>query len=265
MKLLSRSARLALPSLAVLSLLALATAPAFSDQAALAGRDLIAKWADAVVTISVVAKTQVVSEGESYEEEETNEAIATIIDPSGLAVVSLSEVDPTHIWDAMMQEDSDMQFQAEVTSVKIRLPDGKELPSKVVLRDKDLDLAFLRPLEKLAAPLTALDLTNTSQPAILDEILILDRLGEIANRVPAISLDRIEAIVHKPRTFYIAGLYSVSTGAPGCPVFSLDGKLIGITVLRMIPAQSASSSDEGILDIILPAADVLETSKQAPD
>jgi S1-C subfamily serine protease len=262
---LSWSSRLALPSLAVFALLALTTAPSFSDQAALAGRGIIAKSADAVVTISVVAKTRMISEGESYEEEETNEAIATIIDPSGLAVTSLSEVDPTHIWDTLMEEESDMQLQSEVTSVKLRLADGKEIPSKVVLRDRDLDLAFLRPLEKPAASLTAVDFTNSAEPALLDEVVILDRLGEIANRVPAISIDRIEAVVHKPRTFYIAGLYSISSGAPGCPVFSLDGRIIGVAVLRLIPPQARGSSDEEMMHIILPAADVLETAKQATE
>ena len=40
----------------------------------------------------------------------------------------------------------------ELTNLRMRMADGKEVPAMVALRDTDLDLAFLRPVDALAAP-----------------------------------------------------------------------------------------------------------------
>jgi hypothetical protein len=241
-----------------------AACPALSAEATARQREVAAKFKDAVIRAKVVLKMRGTYEGESHEEEQTTETTATVIDPSGLAVASLTSVDPAYALQAMSQGTEDTKYEAEVTDLKMRFPDGKEVPAKVVLRDKDLDLAVIRPAEKLTGPVPAIDLSNSAKPEVLDEVLILDRLGEVANQVAAVSLDRIEAVVDKPRTFYIAGLFSKITGTPGCPVLSSDGKMIGVVVIRMLPRSGASSRKDRVLPMILPAADVLEVVKQVP-
>ena len=49
--------------------------------------------------------------------------------------------------------------------MKILLDDGTEVPAEIVLRDKDLDLAFIRPKAKPASPMTSVDLTKSGPPS----------------------------------------------------------------------------------------------------
>ena len=50
----------------------------------------------------------------------------------------------------------------------------------------------------------------------------------------------------------------------GCPVFALDGKPVGVLVLRSLPQQARSAGNPGAeaMPVIIPAADVMEGKKQ---
>ena len=73
-----------------------------------------------------------------------------------------------------------VEITTEPTDVKIRLSNSRELPAKIVLRDENMDLAFLRPTTKPRPPLVALDLTEApAKPALLDQVLVLSRLGRM--------------------------------------------------------------------------------------
>jgi len=236
-----------------------------ADDAADQGRQIMTKCADAVVTLKMVLKTRMASEGrEMNEDEDTNETKGTVIDASGLVVASLTDVDPSHVIAMRMQDNPDFTMEIEVTDLKIRLASGKEIPAQIVLRDKDLDLVYIRPTEKPEAPLAAVDLADSAEAGVLDEILVLSRMSEAANLVPSASLDRVLAVVEKPRRLYVPGLPTMMAGL-GCPVFALDGHVIGIVVVRSIP-QHAGGSDSPYGDsmpVIIPAADVTEGAKQA--
>jgi hypothetical protein len=88
--------------------------------------------------------------------------------------------------------------------------------------------------------------------------------------VPAVSVGRIEAVVDKPRTFYVLGgaMWGYALGAP---VFAVDGKLIGVLFLRTVNAQTdqnhgfmfSNLSQWGMMPIVLPASDIAEGVKQA--
>lgn len=248
--------------------------PAFAGtEEVAAGKDISAKWQKAVVTIQLVSKQRMSYGGrESSGDEAKSEAIGTIIDPSGLVVMSLFATDPNSRFAELFaggDEESQFKMQSEITDVKIVLADGTEIPSKIVLRDKDLDLAFIRPIDKPAKPLTAIDLTQSKALQTLDSIILLSRLGKVANRVPSVSIDMIQAVVEKPRTFYIPGGKS-DAGDYGAPAFTVDGKVAGIVLLRSIPTDRSSRSifggmgGNGMLPVILPAPDILEVAKQAP-
>ncbi|MBI5095043.1 MAG: trypsin-like peptidase domain-containing protein [Candidatus Hydrogenedentes bacterium] len=248
---------------------------AAADEAAVAGRTVLDAHKNAVVTVSLVIKQQFSMGGSgSQEQEEKAEVTGTVIDPSGLTVLSLSQTDPSALIQSMMgdmTDGGDMKIDSTLADVKIITEDGKELAAKVVLRDKDLDLAFIRPTEKPAAPLASINLKESGTPQILDQILVLNRLGKVANRAYAMSVDRVEAIIAKPRTFYVPGR-GESTGALGCPAFTIDGKIVGVALLRTIPGglsgggmmSMMGGGHDSVLPVILPAADILEAGQQAP-
>ena len=139
------------------------------------GRALAAQWQDAVVTIKIVWKVQVTDSGQNHQQELPVEAIGTIINPSGLTVTSLSAISAETAGD---DGDNVADTSAgEVSSAKLLLADGRELPAKIVLRDDDFDLAFICPLSKPEKPLTALDLTQSGEPSALEQVLVIDQVG----------------------------------------------------------------------------------------
>jgi hypothetical protein len=265
-------------SLTLAAVGALASFTARADDAAKSGREILAKSQGAVVTVKLAIKQSISMGGRDSKTESKTETTGTIIDPSGLTVVSLATTDPSsavkdtyaHVMASRGGDMSQFKFESELNDVKIVLPDGTELAADVVLRDKDLDLAYLRPSDKPAKPLPFVDLTKDAKAQILDEVIVVNRLSQAANRAPAISVGRIEAIVEKPRTFYLLGqtMWGYSLGAP---VFSIDGKLVGILFLRSAKTQTDQSSgfmfsnlnQWGMMPVILPASDIVDGAKQA--
>ncbi len=253
----------------LISLFALTvTGVAFADDNATAGRKILAKYQDAVVTVRLMVGVNVSFNGRDQHNESKTGAIGTVIDPSGLTVISLSAIDPSEIVkNQLPAAQKGLKFDTEVKDVKIVLADETELPAEVVLRDKDLDLAYLRPSEKPSKPLVALDLTKSIKPQVLDEVVTLNRLGKVANRVVTVSLERVDALVTKPRLFYTMGVGG-SSGV-GSPVFTLTGVPLGIILIRSVPTDNESSSKanfgqkDGFTLIVVPTADILEDAKQA--
>lgn len=232
--------------------------PAPTDELAQTGRQIAAKWKTAVVTVQFVLKMS--ADGEGSETEMKVEATGSVIDPSGLVVVALSGTDP------MQAGSGESESANEIKEAKIILSDGQEIAAKVSLRDKELDLAFVQPLEKPAKPLDAMDLSKGAKVDLMDQILCLYRLGTVASRSLAGCLDRVQAVIEKPRTFYATGI-DVMIASLGSPVFAMDGSPAGILTLRSTPGgqdtYGSGMSAMGMMYIILPASEILEASKQA--
>lgn len=220
----------------------------------------------AVVTVQLVLKVKF----SGRDSESKTDITGTVMTPDGLTVVSLSSTDPTALMRSIMGGDGggDFDVQSEVSDVRILLEDGTEIPARIVLRDEDLDLAYIRPLEAPAEALPHVDFGAADTPQLLDQVVALNRLGRVANRVHSASLERIEAIVQRPRTFYIPGNDPTQT-AQGSPAFTLDGQIVGIFVMRAIRNTAGAGSrmfggNDSVLAILLPAADILEGARQAP-
>lgn len=232
-------------------------------------REVFEKHKDAVVTVQIVLRSKVTISGNDQSNEARQEITGTVIDPSGLVVLSLSVTDPGSFMRRMLSEENQrFKLETELSDIKILLPDGGEVPAEVVLRDADLDLAFLRPKSKPASPMIALDLSNAGKAEVLDEVISVNRMGRAAGRVHAASLERISAIMQRPRLLYIP-MGGMTTTALGCPAFTSDGKVLGIFVVRGIREAGTGgmggSQSGNVTATIIPAADVLKISKQAPE
>jgi hypothetical protein len=262
------------PLFAAALALALGPAAARADELAEKGRAIFRQHQRAVVTVQVVIKSKMSLPGLGGQGNESKQDLTgTVIDPSGLTVLALSATDPMsmigNLLGGMGDEDAKLKFETELTDVKILLQDGTELPAEVVLRDRDLDLAFIRPKTKPAQPMPCVDLTQAGQADILDQVIALNRLGQAAGRAYAASVERISAVVQKPRLFYVPES-TLTTTTLGSPAFLLDGKILGICVIRSVSTDGAgmglfSLQPPGLTGIILPAADVLKVAKQAPE
>jgi len=229
----------------------------------------------AVVTVELVIKEKMSMFGEASNESESKvSGTGTVISADGLTVMSLTSTDPNSMFANMMPSGMEEEFDmdSEVTDVKILLEDGTELPSEILLRDRDLDLAFVRPKEVPAAALAFVDLTAAAEVDILDAVVVIDRTGKVANRAHSVTVSRVSSLVSKPRRFYLTD-YAQPSGGLGAPGFTPEGKLIGVFMLRMIRSTDQgggfmSGLGGGMQDsmaiILLPAAEVLEGASQAP-
>jgi len=219
---------------------------------------------DSVVWVSVVAKITINSTDSKTplnipDQEKKFEAVGTIVDPVGLVVCALSNIDPTK--DITGREintaNGRLKLDASATlkEVKIVMPDGTEIPADVVMKDADLDLAFVRikadAKEAKGVTYPALDLRDSAQGRVADEVVTVSRADEVLNRQPMVLRGQITCMIAKPRVF----LRAVGS-APGSPTFAMDGKLLGIGVTR-------SAKEKGSVLVVLPAADVLEIADQA--
>jgi len=248
------------------SALVLAIVPVSSraDELASKGRPILEKYQNAVVTIQVVLKT---SSSAGAARENKQDITGTVVDPSGLTVVSLSACDPNEMLQRIMPEEiSKYNVQSEVTDLRILLEDGADFPAEIVLRDKDLDLAFIRPKAKASNPMTCVDLTKSSPVLVLDQVVALTRLNSAAGRACAAFSERISAVIKRPRKFYIPEISATATTA-GAPAFALDGNIVGIFVTRAISLKGGGERNlrNSMTPMILPADDILKAAKQAPE
>jgi len=248
---------------------------ALGDKLAAAGRRLLAQQGECVVNVELVIETKMsMGGGVDMSEENKTEATATFLHPSGLAVVPLSDIDPMSLLNKIMGGDShagmsQMKWDSQVKDIKLRLHDGREVPAEVVLRDRDLDLAFVRPNPPLESEVQFIDFREGADPKLLDQLICLDRLGKVANWELGLSLCRLSCRVTKPRLLYVPS----QLDNMGCPVFTDRGKIVGLVLLRSMGGGGASMAgmlgsmggqgNMGVLPVILPAKDIAEVADQA--
>ena len=226
-----------------------------ADETAELGRKVFDARKDTVVTMRIVIAMSLVPVNESEQE-----ANATVISPDGLAVLALSAVDPLQM--ASDMDIADDEMTSRVSSLRMILPDGSEKPAEVVLRDKDLDLVFVRLTEKPASPLAYVDVAQTGSPQLLDDVVCIMQYGRVARRSHSAFVERIEMVVDKPRLFYALGKHR-DRHVVCSPVFTLANEFVGVGVMRMVSGATEPSPDN-IMVIIVPGAQIKALMDQIP-
>jgi len=179
------------------------------------------------------------------EEESQFEVTGTVIDPSGLTIVSARSIDPAGIIKDFLTSmgrptEQEMKFDTEVSQTTIVLQDGSEVEADVVLKDADLDVAFVRPRKQ--QEFTFIPLKGSAKPLEpLQDLFVIQRLDRSQNRATSIVLGMVQAVIKGPRTFYIANQELASTSL-GCIAFLADGTPAGIIVTK----QKQNSGDKGM-------------------
>lgn len=240
---------LAILALSVLPTIAAHAADSPSD--AQTGRDILAKNKDALVFVTAVAK--MTYSGESHDQ--TVESTGMVIDPSGLTICSLASIDPS----SEMPEEKDMNMKASLSDVKIVRADNKEYPAKLVLKDPDLDLAFILPEKQQAdkpTSFTAVLVGKTPAVKLLDTVITIDRLGKEFGREPMVFTSRISAIITKPRTFYLTSDQGSSMSSPA---FLTTGELLGFRLTKAVGAGEEADR----VPVLIPADDIRQSAQQA--
>ncbi len=104
---------------------------------------------------------------------------------------------------------------------------------------------------------------------MLDQVITLNRLGRAAGRSYAASVERITAVVERPRLFYVPDSAMTATSL-GAPAFTVDGKALGIFVMRSLKSRGGggmgmlNAQQDNLTSIIVPVADINKAIEQVP-
>jgi S1-C subfamily serine protease len=246
---------LPLAALVAATLPSLIAAP---ETEAAAGRALLKRYADAIVNVELVVTIKVkMGDREAPPSERRIEINGTVISPSGLTVTTLAGVDPQVQFDAIRASQqgggrAPELVGADFKEVKLRLADGTEVPARFVLKDADLDLAFMAPeTNDPARQYAHVNLEQAAEGAVLGNYFFVSRAPKTLQRTPMVRSTEVLGIVEKPRRFFLMTEQSVATA-----VFEPQGRVLGISLQHF-----ANGRMSGM--VVLPAADIAEMAKQA--
>lgn len=224
---------------------------------------LSASHKDSVVQLSATVEIEITAgDMPSRKEERKLETIGTVVAADGLIVVPLSTLDVAAAVDGRsvktQQGTLKLSAKSDTKEVKIIMPDGTENPAKVVFKDADLDLAFIRPEKAEGVTFTPVDIANHAPVGLLDDIIVLGRLGKDLNREPLVLTGEVISLITKPRTFA-----RVAVPCLGLPVFNAEGKFVGFGINRFSAKTEEVDQNAAATNVVLPAADLVEAVAQA--
>lgn len=153
--------------------------------------------------------------------------------------------------------------------------DAQGLAAKLIARDTDLDLAWVKINEPKDKKFEFIDFGKAKEPKLGDDLLWIRRLAKYYDRAPVVSDAKLGGIVKKPRIYYLTS-DTVGQGASafGLPVFAADGSIVGLTVLHANNDEGDSDSASGMMSammggagegMILPAAEIVKATKRAQE
>ncbi len=190
-------------------------------------------------------------------QEKKLEALGTIIADDGLTVLSLNTVDPTSNLLSRLRS-PDASVQVNYTEVLILMKDGREIPAKFLLKDIDLDLAFVLPISESQEVNDGVSFSKVPQKInasekplqVLDEVVSISKLGRNLYRQSTLRRGWVNAVIEKPRKYYV-----IENIGLGTPIFSQSGNWLGVVVYKMDRGRPS-----GI--VTLPTEDILEIAEQ---
>jgi hypothetical protein len=253
---------------ALTALLVTANAPA-ADVAPKA-REILSRAQRSLITVSALSKLDMGGSGLPIRLGALGEAQETscgglVIDASGLTVVSYSALNPMErlagaIRGRISGDGDALKAKTELSRIQMRLEDGTEVPARLVLKDKELDLAFIVPDPKegdKVPQFTPVKLSADATVKELDDVVAISRHARDLGYQPTVTLGRVTSVITKPRTMYDLSVVP----RPGSPVFLPDGQLLGVTV--------TFGGGEGLTSLaaretlVLPASEVAKLADQA--
>lgn len=220
-------------------------------------RKLLREHADCVTWVSVTVRVELSAGGRSMPPQEQKlEALGTIIAEDGLTVLSLNKVDPTaNILSRIRSPGASVNVN--YTEVMILMQDGTEVPAKLLLKDSDLDLAFVLPIEERKNEFKDIVFSRVPKqaseddlPVILDEVVSIGKLRKTLYRQSTLRRGWVNAVIEKPRTYFV-----IENTSPGTPVFNSMGNWLGVVVYKMVSGRPSEI-------VTLPATDILEIAEQ---
>jgi hypothetical protein len=237
------------------------------------GRATAERVRGAIITIRIVLKLKIGFGGQAQDQEQKLEVAGVVIDASGLTLASAASIDPAGALRKMAGgQAARVKVESEVKETTLLLEDGTEVEADVVLKDTDLDLAFLKPREggRHFAAVT-LHPRKATVP-LLTPIFVVSRLGKLTSRALAVATGEVRASVRGPAPYYVTD--GETAAFVGALAYTADGAPLGVFVNRfsaspdgrgggMFDGAFGRSGSDVVLTVLRPVDKVLELAAQA--
>ena len=137
------------------------------------------------------------------------------------------------------------------------MQDGTEVAARFLLKDSDLDLAFVLPFQDDDSNSDDVIFSKVPEmvkedeyPMILDEVVSIGKLKQTLYRQSTLRRGSVNAVISKPRQYFV-----IENTIPGTPVFDKKGKWLGVVVYKMFGSRPSEI-------VTLPSQDILEIAEQ---
>jgi hypothetical protein len=188
-----------------------------------AARAVLAKYQDAV---ACVKGTAVTTSQDGTKDDFEFDVIGTVLAEGGLTAF---------FWDSTAGQ-LGLKAGVEFKELRLILKDGREIPVDYIARDDKLELTFVAP-KKRDIKLSWVTIEKSALPAVLDDVIALNRLSKMFDWEVEVTIHPISAVLKKQKTFTLA-----TCPENGSPIFSRDGTALGLCVLRLPPFEVEISS-----------------------
>jgi len=234
----------------------------------------MAEKAPALVTVKYVLKVKMGGMFGGGDDEETDSEITgVVIDPSGLVLCSNTQLGGVFSMMGQFMGPMAAGMTITPTDIKVLVGDDTEgIEAKLVARDTELDLAWVRISEPGERKFAACDLARSAEAKIGHRLFGVRRMGKYFDRAVTVSECRVGGITKKPRELYVPS--GAVSGAAGLPLFNAEGLPVGIVVMQMPDTEGEEANPLSMLGgllgmqdsfggLILPAAEVVKATKRA--
>ena len=204
-------------------------------------RKLLEQHKSSLVVVTAKGMLKAKTTGEPLpDRDQQRRTLGVTIGEDGLLVVSNSAIDSS-VGLAGQQariEEKSVTIQSALTEfseVEISFGDSTLLKGKILRQDIEADVAFILPDQVAAkAANKVFDRVDLSQFAATaeaaDQVVGLSRSSAVYGYMPTLVMGRITGVFKGDRTFFVTDAGT----AQGIPIFTLDGKPVGVTVVRVI-------------------------------
>lgn len=204
-------------------------------------RQLMEKHKGALVVITAKGVLEATTSGDPLPaRDQQRRTLGVTIGDDGLVVVSNSAIDASLGLSGQQakMDDKVVTIQTAKTvfsEVEISYGDSTLLSGKVIRQDLEADVAFIMPdkaeAEALSKEFQSIDLSQFAATAdAADRVVGLSRSSAVYGYMPTLVMGRITGVYKGDRTFFVTDAGT----AQGIPVFTIDGRPLGLTVVRIV-------------------------------
>ncbi len=215
-------------------------------------RTLLEQYKSALVVVTVTGNLEASTSGDPLpDRDQQRRTLGVTIGEDGLIVVSNTAIDPSVGLEGQQAQMDEKVVEIKTakttfTGVEISYGDTSTLKGKVVRQDVEADVAFILPDDEEAKNsnkvFDRVDLSQFAPTAqVADQVVGLSRASAVYGYMPTLVMGRITGVFKGDRTFFVTDAGT----AQGIPVFTTDGKPLGVTVVRIVEGQPS-----GVLGVL---------------